>query len=277
MSSPPSSTIIEVAESVSLHVEIRGNGPAVMLLHGFTGDHTTLDMLAERLAATNRVIVPDLGGHGRSTSPESDDAHSVDAMVGHVLALAHSLDLGRFHLVGYSMGGRVALTAACDHGDRLESLVLIGASAGLVDPAERKTRREADEALAAGLADDGLEAFVDRWMANPLFATQARLGPEFLAAARAQRLTGDAAALARSLRGAGTGVMTPLHDRLGDCTVPTTLVAGAHDAKFVEIARTLAEAMPRAEPAIIEGAGHAAHLEQPDVVVAAIRARLVGR
>ena len=275
MSGAPSFKNVEVAEGVTLHVEIRGNGPAVMLLHGFTGDHTTLGVLAQRLSSTNRVVVPDLVGHGRSSSPDSDVAHSVDAMVGHVLGLTDLLELGRrLHLVGYSMGGRVALAAACRHPDRLASLTLIGASAGLAGAQERRARSEADEALAAGIERDGLEAFVDRWMANPVFATQARLGPEFLARARAQRLDNDAAALARSLRGAGTGVMTPLHDRLADCAVPTTVVAGADDPKFTGIAGELAAAMPRAEVVLIEGAGHAAHLEQPDAVAAAIRARM---
>ena len=111
-------------------------------------------------------------------------------------------------------------------------------------------------------------------MANPLFATQARLGPEFLRAAREQRLRNDPVALARSLRGAGTGVMRPLHEHLGGCDVPTTLIVGGDDFKFIGIAAELAVLMPRAEVALIEEAGHAAHLEQPDAVAAAIRGRL---
>ena len=97
---------------------------------------------------------------------------------------------------------------------------------------------------------------------------------EFLAEARAQRLRNDPAALARSLRAAGTGTMAPLHDRLADCVVPTTVVAGADDPKFTAIAAGLAAAIRRAEVVLIEGAGHAAHLERPDAVTAAIRARM---
>ena len=153
----------------------------------------------------------------------------------------------------------------------MRSLSLIGASAGLVDADERAARARSDDALSELIRDD-LEAFVDRWMANPLFATQSRLGPEFLAAARAQRLGNDPVALARSLRSNSTGRMRPLHAELGRCTMPTALIAGADDPKFVGIAHDLAARLPDAAVHIIDDAGHAAHLEQPDAVVAAILA-----
>ena len=109
-------------------------------------------------------------------------------------------------------------------------------------------------------------------MANPLFATQARLGSDALAAARAQRLGNDPVALARSLRANSTGRMRPLHHDLAGCTMPVALIAGADDEKFVAIARELAAALPSATVHVVEGAGHAAHLEQPDAVAAAILA-----
>ena len=265
---------IEVARGVALHVAVRGVGPPVVMLHGFTADHTTMAVLTDRLVSDHRVIVPDLVGHGRSSSPPSAESHSVDAMVDHVATLAAELDAVPFHLVGYSMGGRVALTLACAHPSQVRSLSLIGASAGLADPEERRQRRVADGALADELESAGIEAFVDRWMANPLFATQDRLGTDFLAAARAQRLANDPVALARSLRGAGTGAMGALHERLAHCAVPTVLIAGADDHKFTAIARDLAAVIPSADVVVVEAAGHAAHLEQPDAVAEAIRRRI---
>jgi len=236
-----------------------------VVLHGFTGDAGTMEPITSRLAGP--VDVPDLPGHGPGPHPADDSAYSIDAMADAVLA-RHAVP---FHMVGYSMGGRIALTAACRHPEQVRSLSLIGASAGLLDPDERAARASSDDVLAAQIECD-LEGFVDSWMANPLFATQARLGSDALAAARAQRLGNDPVALARSLRANSTGRMRPLHHDLARCTMPVALIAGADDEKFVAIARELAAALPSATVHVVEGAGHAAHLEQPDAVAAAILA-----
>ena len=246
----------------------------MVLLHGFTGDGTTMDGLALGLEADAEVILPDLVGHGRSSVPGDERDYSVDAMAAHIAAIGEECASGSFHLVGYSMGGRVALTLACRNLELLRSLTLIGASAGLAGEAERADRRLSDEALVKSIERDGLETFVDRWMANPLFATQARLGVDFLAASRAQRLRNSASGLARSLRAAGTGMMAPLHDDLRSCTVPTVFVVGAEDPKFSWIAVELVARMPTADISVIDNAGHAAHLEQPDAVAAVIRRQM---
>lgn len=271
---PGFSGTVTVALGVDLHVERIGSGPPLMMLHGFTGDGTTMRSLAQRLEIAAEVVVPDLVGHGRSCSPVDEKDYSVDAMAAQVAAVGEkSLNLP-FHLVGYSMGGRVALTLACRRPELLRSLTLIGASAGLADESERADRRTSDNRLAESIEIDGLETFVDRWMANPLFATQTRLGDDFLAAARAQRLRNSADGLVRSLRAAGAGSMVPLHDDLRRCDVSTVFVVGAEDPKFTGVAVELAALMPTAEVAVIENAGHAVHLEQPDEVAAVVRTQL---
>ena len=246
----------------------------MVLLHGFTGDGTTMAGLAQRLELDAEVVAPDLVGHGRSSCPLDEASYSVDAMAAHIAAVGESYGSGPFHLVGYSMGGRVALTLACRRPELLRSLTLIGASAGLATEAERAARRQSDAALAKSIERDGLEQFVDNWMGNPLFATQVRLGEDFLAAARAQRLRSSAVGLVRSLRAAGTGSMAPLHDELKSCTVPTVFVTGVEDPKFTQIAIELAARMPRAEANVIDDAGHAVHLEQPDAVAAIVRRQM---
>ena len=265
---------VTVALGVDLHVERSGSGAPVILLHGFTGDGTTMRGLAQRLEIDAEVVVPDLVGHGRSCSPVDEKDYSVDAMAAHVAAVGEASLSRPFHLVGYSMGGRVALTLACRRPELLCSLTLIGASAGLADESERADRRTSDDRLAESIEIDGLETFVERWMTNPLFATQTRLGDDFLAAARAQRLGNSATGLIRSLRAAGAGSMVPLHDDLRGCDVSTVFVVGAEDPKFTGIAVELAALMPTAEVAVIENAGHAAHLEQPDEVAAVVRTQL---
>jgi len=236
----------------------------VVVLHGFTGDGSTMADLAGRLSGFD-VDTPDLTGHGDGPHPHDGEAYRVEQMADALLARYPE----PFDLVGYSLGGRVALACACRSPKSIRSLSLIGASAGLAEPEQRRSRIEADEELAQ-LIEHDLAAFVDRWMANPLFATQQRLGPDVLAAARRQRLGNDPAALAQSLRAAGTGQMIPLHDQLATVELPVGLIVGADDTKFVSIANELAQQLPDAVVHLIPDAGHAAHLEQPDAVAAAI-------
>jgi len=246
-------------------------GVPVVVLHGFTGSAKAMDPLTERLAARlpARIICPDLVGHGRSEVPDDFDLYRVEAMAGQIAALAAALDFGTFHLIGYSMGGRVALRLGCTASPRLRSLTLIGASAGIAEPEQRRQRARSDAARAERILAD-FEAFVDEWMAGPLFAGQAALGETHLHGARAQRLASNPQGLARSLLAGGTGAMEPLHECLGDCDTPTQLLVGAHDTKFCAIADQLASRLPRAGVARIDGAGHAAHLEQAAATAAEI-------
>lgn len=267
------------AGGVEMAVTERGPaaGVPVVVLHGFTGSAQAMAPLTEPLAArlAARIICPDLVGHGQSAVPDKLDLYRVESMAGQVVGLADALGCETFHLVGYSMGGRVALRLGCTASQRLRSLTLIGASAGIADPADRRLRAEADETRARCVAAD-LKAFVDEWMANPLFAGQAALGEAHLRAARAQRLASNPQGLARSLLAAGSGAMEPLHERMKDCDTPTLLVVGANDTKFCAIADQLAPRLPRAAVTRIDGAGHAAHLEQPAATAAAIADFIVG-
>ena len=260
------------AAGVVLAVDVWGSGLPVLVLHGFTGSAAAMAPLTTRLEGFT-VIAPDLVGHGRSESPSDPNRYTVPAMAEQALAAAAALGHRRVHLLGYSMGGRTALAAACAAPDRVRSLTVIGATAGIDDSEQRRRRAEADRARAEAIEAD-LAAFVDQWMSTPLLAGQARLGPEHLRAARAQRLACDPAGLALSLRMGGTGAMEPLHDRLGRCRAPAHIIAGADDAKFCALADELAALLPRASVTRIPGAGHAAHLEQPEATAAAVVAFL---
>src|SRR4051794_29016355 len=188
----------------------------LVLLHGFTQTGRSWAPVAAALAERYKCFAPDLPGHG-------DASERRPASFGAVTAYLAALKPERFVLCGYSMGGRLALHAALALGERVERLVLIGASPGIADPAEREQRRRSDEALAVRTEAQGLESFVDEWGELPLFASQPRGVAEI---ARADRLRNTAAGLAAALRGMGTGAMEPLWGRLGELTAPVTLVAG---------------------------------------------------
>jgi 2-succinyl-6-hydroxy-2,4-cyclohexadiene-1-carboxylate synthase len=169
--------------------------------------------------------------------------------------------------VGYSMGGRLALHLALARPDLVRRLVLIGATGGIDDDEDRLARRAADEALADHLEQIGVEAFVDEWLAQPLFA-----GLTPAAAAREQRLENTAEGLAGSLRTAGTGTQTPLWDRLSRIDVPVLVLAGVDDAKFSAVAGRLGRSIgPNATVALVPRSGHTAQLENPADTASIIR------
>src|SRR4051812_19226483 len=163
-------------------------------------------------------------------------------------------------VVGYSMGGRIALHAALREPGRFGSLALIGVSAGVED---REARRRADEELAAWIEAHTIEEVVEMWERQPVFATQSAVVRE---QQRAGRLSHDPRSLARLLRSAGQGATPPVWDRLGEQPMPVVLIAGERDSRYVASAHRMAGPIPRAAVEIVPGAGHAAHLEQPDLV-----------
>jgi len=246
-----------------LHVEVSGEGPPLLLLHGFTGSARSFDALAPALRARRRVVAVDLVGHGRSEAPHAVAAYAFARAVDDLARVLDALRIPRAALLGYSLGGRLALGFACAHPGRVSGAVLIGASAGLAQAEARAARRRDDEALAASIEAHGVEAFVVRWEALPLFASQARLPAPVRAALRAQRLANVPHGLALSLRGMGTGAQPPLHDALARAPMPLLFVAGAEDVKFAAIARELAALAPRGACALVPAAGHAVQLERP--------------
>ncbi len=255
-------TRIAVEPGFALNVEVEGSGPPLVLLHGFTGSTrswSTLATLAERWT----LVAFDIVGHGLSDSPAELDHYAMEPCVADLANAAGRLGFARAHWLGYSMGGRTALHVAAAHPEAVRGLVLIGASPGIDCVEDRVARRGADELLARRIETEGVEAFVDYWESIPLFATQKLLPAEVQSSVRAGRLRNSATGLANSLRGMGAGAQEPLHQRLGSLTMPTLLLAGSEDAKYVAQGREMAMAMPRARCEVVDGAGHAAHLEQP--------------
>jgi 2-succinyl-6-hydroxy-2,4-cyclohexadiene-1-carboxylate synthase len=232
----------------------------LLLLHGFTATGRSWDGVRRRIdAATySEVLAPDLRGHGENAAraPATIPAVVEDLRQDAPYALA-----------GYSMGGRVALHLALAQPGLVRRLVLVSTTPGILEPSGRAERRRSDEELAEGLERAGLEAFARWWGGQPLFAGQP---PEVAAAARADRLRNTAAGLAASLRGMGTGRMTPVWDRLDELTMPAVVIVGERDAKFRAIGERMAERLPDAQLVVVAKAGHAVHLEAPEAVAAAL-------
>jgi len=257
---------------INLNVETsgRGDGPALLLLHGFTRDARAWQPLLPRFESY-RAIRVDLIGHGKSDAPAGPERYSMAHAVEDLTALLHHLDIERAALLGYSLGGRVALHFAVESPELLWALIIESASPGIEDEMERDARFGSDAQLAASIETGGIEPFVGRWQAQPLFASQRKLPAETLEEQRRQRLENSTLGLANSLRGMGAGAQGWLLPELPRIDVPTLFLAGALDERYAALAPVMAAQVPDAEYHVIEGAGHTAHLEQPEAY-----AQLVG-
>jgi 2-succinyl-6-hydroxy-2,4-cyclohexadiene-1-carboxylate synthase len=252
-------------QEADYNIVTAGAGAPLTLLHGFTGSTESWTHLQEALAARFKLIMPDLLGHGRSAAPPNPARYGMERSVADLIAILDELGVERTHLLGYSMGGRVALAAAIAHPKRIASLVLESASPGIADADERDARVASDGALAELIERKGIEAFVTRWERLPIFSSQEGLPEAVRARLRKQRLANNPTGLANSLRGLGTGVQMPLWERLGELRIPTLIMAGELDVKFVEIARRMAAAIAGSRVAVVPDATHTIHVEQPEV------------
>ncbi len=236
-----------------------GDGPPLVLLHGFTQTAAAWGPFGQLLGCHRTIVAVDLPGHGGSASIAADLEETADR----VLEL---FDDEPFDLLGYSLGGRVALTLALTRPGRLSSLILVGSTAGIQDPVEAADRRRRDEALATLIeAEDDVPAFVERWLAQELFADLGTKEAELDA-----RLANTAAGLADSLRRSGAGTQVPRWDQLAGLTIPTLVIAGEDDQKYSALGRRMVDLLPDGRLVLIAGAGHACHLTRPSDTAAVV-------
>jgi 2-succinyl-6-hydroxy-2,4-cyclohexadiene-1-carboxylate synthase len=254
--------VILEGDGVQLNYEVIGEGSPVTLLHGFTQSGRSWHEIVSLMPAGRKWVLPDLRGHG-ATRVQPGAPYTMEACTKDLVRLWDSLGIARTHLVGYSMGGRLALHVAAARPERILSLLTIGAHAGL-DEEAREGRRRGDEALAQRIENGGLEAFVNYWSSLPLFEGLERRGPSFLAQVRAARMDNQVAGLAESLRGMGAGAMRPVWNELGRVKVPATFVAGQLDHGYAASARRLAASVDGGRVVIVQRAGHTVHQERPE-------------
>lgn len=237
--------------------------PGAFLLHGFTGGPSSWDAV-RGAAPPLDWVAPWLTGHGQP--PAALEVDGFEAEVDRLATLAPERSL----LVGYSLGARLALGLLLRHPQRFRRAVLISGSAGLERDDERRVRREHDAAWCRLLADAGVSGFVERWQAEPLFASQSRLSADLRAGERARRLLHEAQGLAHSLAVTGLGEMPNYWPRLAEIRVPVELLAGSLDPRFCSLAAAVVGKLAAGRFRRIAGAGHNLLLERPDEVASAI-------
>jgi 2-succinyl-6-hydroxy-2,4-cyclohexadiene-1-carboxylate synthase len=241
-----------------LHAERDGTGPPIVLVHGFSQTRNCWGPIAEDLRRDHTVVRVDAPGHGMS-------GEIMAGLRGGARMIADQG--GRATYLGYSMGGRYLLHLALANPELVDGLVLIGATAGIEDPDERRARADADRAMAERVRELGLLEFVRWWVANPMFAGVPAERQYLM-----ERMENTVEGLESSLLQAGTGTQDPTWDRLHRLDMPVLVMAGARDDKYADLARRMVSAIgDNASLALVPGAGHAAHLEQPDAFLGLVR------
>ncbi len=249
---------------VVYHVEVSGEGFPVVLLHGFTGDISTWSECEEELKKNSRIIKIDLVGHGRSSSPDLIERYEMKSVVEDLRYILHYLDIDQADVVGYSMGGRVALAFALVNPTFVSKLVLESASPGLVTNEERSSRRVQDQQLANKIKQNGIDWFVEYWGNIPLFESQKKLPSVIRQRIKEQRKQNSIKGLANSLIGMGTGSQPSYWEKLNEYSGEVLLLTGSIDKKFVIVADKMSKCLKNSQWVNIDGCGHAIHVEQPE-------------
>jgi 2-succinyl-6-hydroxy-2,4-cyclohexadiene-1-carboxylate synthase len=253
------------ANNLRYHFFRRGSGQPLLLLHGFSGSSQSWIDFANDLSTQREVVAIDLLGHGKSENPQTPERYAINRAAEDIITITNQLGWERFGLLGYSMGGRLALYLSLHYPEKIKALILESASPGIASEVERGQRLEWDYTLADRIEQEGIRSFFDYWERLPLFASQTAVPEHRRKKLREQRLLNNALGLSNSLRGMGTGSQPSLWALLPQLTIPTLLLSGELDEKFVQINQKIARSIPDAELVVVKNAGHNIHLEKPKI------------
>lgn len=249
---------------IDYNVEVISNGEPIVLLHGFTGCIANWNHILAEFPQHQLVLI-DIIGHGKTESPSDPSRYEMNEVVKDIVDILDTLSINRANILGYSMGGRLALSVAASFPERVKTLILESSSPGLNTPEERHNRKVSDEKLAEEILSHGVEKFVQRWEEIPLFSTQDQLSLETKQKLRLLRLQNNPVGLANSLIGMGTGSQPSWWEQLPSIEIPVLLLCGEWDIKFCDIAKNMHKYLPTSYLKEINHAGHTIHVEQPRI------------
>jgi 2-succinyl-6-hydroxy-2,4-cyclohexadiene-1-carboxylate synthase len=239
----------------------------VFLLHGFTGSSEDWLEIIPQLNPNFSYVAIDLIGHGKSECPADEKLYRPESITQQLDEVFNHFTKNKITLIGYSMGGRAALTYAVHHPEKLSGLILESTSAGIADEKLREERRQADEKIIKLIEEKSIDEFVEFWMNQDLFASQKNLPQKTTARSKRLKARSSKLGLINSLKGFGTGVMPALYNEIHLVKCKTLLITGELDQKFTQINSELVKSFPTAKHVIIKNAGHNVHLEKEEEFV----------
>jgi 2-succinyl-6-hydroxy-2,4-cyclohexadiene-1-carboxylate synthase len=234
----------------------------ILFLHGFTGCAEDWFPVFEQMSNKYNCVALDIVGHGKSDSPINSSNYNIESLVSQIKFVKDKLTTNKIILLGYSMGGRLALSYAVAYPDDIKGLILESASAGIRNDEERGKRYEEDLKLAEYIESHTLDEFIEMWSDREIFNTQRRFSNDKLKKIRKKKALGSKIGYANSLKGFGTGIMPPLHDKLKKIPVKVLLISGDLDTKYTGINARLARRFYKAKHKIVKNSGHNTHLEE---------------
>lgn len=244
--------------------------PVLLFLHGFMGSCTDWEEVIDPFSNEFHCIAVDLPGHGQSLGFERGKEYTFEGASRLILNTIDTLGIQNSTLIGYSMGGRLALHMALRYPARWNKVVIESASPGFKKASDRHARARRDEFLAQQLEENDFQEFLQAWYSEPLFASLANDSEQFQALL-AKRSQNNPKELAKVLRGMGAGIQSPLWRELPQLEIPLLMIAGEDDARYRRIAVAIQNLCKRAQIAIVRGAGHNVHLEKPKEYVQIVR------
>ncbi|MGB6299457.1 MAG: 2-succinyl-6-hydroxy-2,4-cyclohexadiene-1-carboxylate synthase [Rivularia sp. (in: cyanobacteria)] len=261
-------------EEYRFHYFFSGNSdkPLILFLHGFMGNSNEFNEAISLLADDFHCLNIDLPGHGK-TQVLNDDCYTMVKTADGLITLLDKLKIDRCFLVGYSMGGRLALYLTLNFPQYFNRVILESATPGLSIQEEKLERIKRDEQIARKLSrsiDKGnFRKFLDNWYSQGIFGN-IKNHPQFEQMIE-NRLQNNPLELAKSLRLMGTGVQPSLWEKLAENKVPLFLLVGENDLKFIDINTKMAQVNELCELNIIKNVSHNIHLENTSVFVENIR------
>lgn len=239
--------------------------PSILFLHGFMGDCHEFDEVISLLSNQFYCLAVDLPGHGKTKTTDEAQYYTMSRTADGLIQFIESLQLKPCFLVGYSMGGRLALYLTLHFPQYFLKVILESASAGLKTQAERDQRIQQDLKLAQQLETEDFLSFIVKWYNQPLFASIHNHSK--FEKMRSHRLQNDPIHLAKSLRNMGTGCQPPLLEKLKQNMIPILLLVGELDKKFIAINTEMTERCKVLRLEIVKSCGHNIHFENPTLFV----------
>ncbi len=237
--------------------------PLFFFVHGFLGAKEDWQKVCNLFGDRINAVAIDLPGYGESDKPKENNFYQEYFLVEVINSFIQLFECERKILVGYSMGGRAALSFAVKHSDLISALVLESVSPGIENAIEKANRIKHDNQLCEMISTLGLKKFIEYWDSQPLFASQKKLSPEILYLQNGSRMKNDTNSLILTLKNFGTGAMTSHWQTLSEIKIPIQLLSGELDNKFTASNERMNSIFPSAKNINVKDCGHNIHLENP--------------
>lgn len=248
-------------ENIKYHLQIKGEGKPIICLHGFSENLSTWNLL--KLDGYQLILI-DFIGHGKSDKPLTSECYKLEIIIKHLNKLIYQLGFKKYSMLGYSMGGRIALAYTLAYPNEIDKLILESASYGECDSVKRLKRRKSDLELAKKIKENGIEWFNEYWSSLNIFESQRRLPKHVIDEISNRRLLNVAHGLYNTLLCTGQGQFPWLKNQIFILPMPVLYISGEYDSKYEEIGNEFVKLNPKIKHKIIKGVGHNTHIEAPN-------------